>query len=73
MAMQLSGAIIPGGVHGQCVTDVHNGYQWYFSVRNVGKTGQTVTKETIEGYLRREIGGCGLKGGFSTVDRIQYK
>lgn len=72
-AIMLQGELQSGQVRGTCVTDKNGGYNWYFSVRNVGKSGQTLDKNKIDGYLRAEIHNCGLKGGYTKHDWIEYK
>lgn len=72
-ATLLQGHLDAGQVRGVCVSDVNQGNHWYFSVRNVGKTGQTIKKDLIEKYLNDEVRVCNEGGGFSEYNYIHYK
>jgi hypothetical protein len=73
VAKLLQGNIEGGVLRGQCVTDTNLGYQWYYSIRNIGKKAQTITKDKIIQYLNMELEGCGVHGGWRDHDWIQYK
>ncbi|KAH9863554.1 hypothetical protein J1614_009486 [Plenodomus biglobosus] len=69
----LQGELVGGQERGLCVTDLATGTHWYMSVRNEdsGK-GRLVTKADIDTYLRREINGCGTKGGHRGESGVEY-
>jgi hypothetical protein len=72
-AIQIQGGLEPGQVRGKCVTDTNLGYTWYYSIRNVGKTGVAIGRDTIISHIQTEIQGCGRNGGFSEYDNVHYK
>lgn len=73
-AQYLQGNLVGKQIRGLCVSDTAVGNSWYFSIENTGKTGQDVTKEDIENYLRQEVNGCQASGGRSKHEKgIAYK